>query len=363
MSMTNSSTSGYKHKVLIVDDEPLNIEFLETLLSEEINVIFATSGEDALSIVSANKPDMILLDIMMPGMDGYEVCKRLKGNPDTKDIPVVFVTAKQGPDEEARGLELGAIDYITKPFNPEIVKSKVRNNIVRIATPRPDLEQYHNKDRRGKGRDRRDPNRDRRASGQSGALKWIAISLLAIVILGGLVVVGTGSGAFDEVIARITGLVKGEETAQSTSAPKPVRQAEQPRNQSSQSATVPAAGSSDKTRTPSTSVDRSSANNLQWVDDVDCVAVPEVKWWSFVSHRSIVRYVERNLKGDWETYAEKWNGRLASVEDIYDRGSTAITNTGVQLSGPALAEYIEQMKTRVDAIACLREEAERRTGK
>ena len=121
--MSTAGSSGYRHKVLIVDDETLNIEFLQTLLNEEINVIFATSGEDALSIVQANRPDMILLDIMMPGMDGYEVCKRLKGNPETKDIPVIFVTAKTGPEEEARGLELGAIDYITKPFNPEIVKS------------------------------------------------------------------------------------------------------------------------------------------------------------------------------------------------------------------------------------------------
>ena len=178
--MATGKGTGYKHKVLIVDDETLNIEFLQTLLSEEINVIFATSGEDALAIVKANRPDMILLDIMMPGMDGYEVCKRLKGDEQTRDIPVIFVTAKEGPEEEARGLQLGAIDYITKPFNPEIVKSKVRNNIVRIATPRPDLTEHHNTERR---QDRR----DRRATDRINPWKWLAgaavVALLALIAL------------------------------------------------------------------------------------------------------------------------------------------------------------------------------------
>ena len=108
-----------KRRVLIVDDESLNIKFLETLLSAEINVIFANSGEDALSIVKVNKPDLILLDIVMPGMNGYEVCKRLKVDPDTAAIPVIFVTMKDSQEDEAFGLELGAVDYITKPITKE----------------------------------------------------------------------------------------------------------------------------------------------------------------------------------------------------------------------------------------------------
>jgi CheY-like chemotaxis protein len=355
--MSTTVSSGYKHKVLIVDDESLNIEFLQTLLDEEINVIFATSGEDALTIVQANRPDMILLDIMMPGMDGYEVCKRLKANPETKDIPVIFVTAKTGPEEEARGLELGAIDYITKPFNPEIVKSKVRNNIIRIAAPRPDLEKHHDNGRRRES----DERRGRRASDRGAKWKWLAagaaVVVLALAVLvfvpqdklntGGLLAsVGLGSGS-DTPAAGNTGSGMTTTTGQTSTDQAPAGQVT--------SATTPAKTSK---RSTSSGVDRSAPLDMQWVQDTKCPLVPEVSWWKFVSHTSIVRYVERNLEGDWETYAEKWQGRLEGVQDIYDRNSTAITSTQEELSGDDLSDYIDQMQIRVNAINCLKVEAE-----
>jgi CheY-like chemotaxis protein len=354
--MANDKGSGYKHKVLIVDDESLNIEFLQTLLSEEINVIFATSGEDALSIVAANRPDMILLDIMMPGMDGYEVCKRLKGNPDTKDIPVIFVTAKDGPEEEARGLELGAIDYIIKPFNPEIVKSKVRNNIIRIATPRPDLEQHHNKERRASGGSRR----DRRTSDRSGIWKGVAIGALVIAILAVVIAILPADKTGLDGLMQMVG--QGSSSSGTTNSTNPPA-ASSPSNQTTpgnsvSTPTAPSANTSQSARTR----DRSSPVDMKWVENSDCPVIPEVPWWRFVSHTSIVRYVERNLQGDWETYAEKWQSRLQSVQNIFERNSTAITNTGVELSGDALEEYIGQMKIRVEAINCLRAEAKQKAG-
>ena len=115
--------------VLIVDDTPANIEILSSILGAEYEVLFATSGREALDLVARQIPDLILLDIMMPAMDGYEVCKQLKANPQTRNVPVIFITALSEEADEARGLEVGAIDYISKPISAPIVKARVRNHL------------------------------------------------------------------------------------------------------------------------------------------------------------------------------------------------------------------------------------------
>nr|CRH05694.1 Putative Response regulator receiver modulated metal dependent phosphohydrolase [Candidatus Magnetococcus massalia] len=116
--------------ILIVDDTPENLDVLGGILRKTYKVKAALNGEKALRIASMDpKPDMILLDVMMPEMDGYEVCERLKGDPGTKDIPVIFVTAKTETEDERRGLELGAVDYITKPISPPIVEIRVKTQL------------------------------------------------------------------------------------------------------------------------------------------------------------------------------------------------------------------------------------------
>jgi len=115
--------------VLVVDDTETNIDIVVEILADEYDVVVAMDGESALEIVKSNPPDVILLDIIMPGMDGYEVCTRLKSNELTKNIPIIFLTALTEEQDETRGLQLGAVDYITKPFSPEIVKSRVRNHL------------------------------------------------------------------------------------------------------------------------------------------------------------------------------------------------------------------------------------------
>jgi two-component system, sensor histidine kinase and response regulator len=114
---------------MIVDDTPANIEVVSESLGDEYEMIFATSGAEALDLIREDKPDLILLDIMMPGMDGYQVCSILKGDPATRDIPIIFVTAMTQEEDEVKGLELGAIDYITKPVTPHVVKARVRNHL------------------------------------------------------------------------------------------------------------------------------------------------------------------------------------------------------------------------------------------
>lgn len=118
-------------RILIVDDTPANIKVLSDLLREDYALSVATSGQAALELAFAadSRPDLVLLDVMMPEMDGYEVCRRLKANERTRDIPVIFVTAMHEVDDEAKGFELGAVDYVTKPVSPPIVKSRVRSAV------------------------------------------------------------------------------------------------------------------------------------------------------------------------------------------------------------------------------------------
>lgn len=121
----NDNTS--LHTVLIVDDNPTNLEVLsETLTGAGFEVAVAVDGETALEQVSYQKPELILLDIMMPGIDGFETCRRLKSAPETKDIPVIFTTALSDTEKKVEGLALGAVDYITKPFYREEVLARVR---------------------------------------------------------------------------------------------------------------------------------------------------------------------------------------------------------------------------------------------
>jgi len=119
-----------KQIILIVDDVPDNITVLGGVLQNDYDIRAARSGEKALEIArSTPKPDLILLDIMMPEMDGYEVCRQLKDDPATSDIPLIFVTAKDSTDDEKFGLGLGAVDYITKPISPAIVQARVETQL------------------------------------------------------------------------------------------------------------------------------------------------------------------------------------------------------------------------------------------
>lgn len=116
-------------RILIVDDEITNIELIADLFEADHEVLFATTGARALEIAATAMPDLILLDVMLPGMDGFEVCARLKADRLTVDIPVIFVTGMGDVVAETRGLALGAVDYITKPINPPVVRVRVTNHI------------------------------------------------------------------------------------------------------------------------------------------------------------------------------------------------------------------------------------------
>ncbi len=118
-----------RSKILVVDDAEMNIDILVEFLGGEYDVVTAARGQRALEITALAPPDIILLDVVMPGMDGFEVCRRLKSDERTADIPVIFITALDDVAAETTGLALGAIDFITKPFNPGVVRARVANHL------------------------------------------------------------------------------------------------------------------------------------------------------------------------------------------------------------------------------------------
>ena len=115
--------------ILIVDDEPTNLQVMRQILQNEYRLLFARDGHKALELARSERPHLILMDVMMPGMTGHETCRSLKQDPSTQSIPLIFVTALSDPEDEARGFELGAVDYIAKPVSPPIVMARVRTHL------------------------------------------------------------------------------------------------------------------------------------------------------------------------------------------------------------------------------------------
>ncbi|MBF0552435.1 MAG: diguanylate cyclase [Deltaproteobacteria bacterium] len=121
---------SHKQSVLIVDDEPGNAKILVELLRPIYTVRVAVNGAKALQVARSDiPPDLILLDVVMPGMDGYEVCRELKADPYTQDIPVIFISAKDSEEDQIKGFNIGAVDYITKPFSPVVVEARVKTHV------------------------------------------------------------------------------------------------------------------------------------------------------------------------------------------------------------------------------------------
>jgi two-component system sensor histidine kinase/response regulator len=137
------SNNSHKETILIVDDNPQSIDIMGEILKPYYRRQVARSGENALAISASDlQPDLILLDVMMPGIDGYEVCRRLKADEKTRNIPVIFITAKNEIEDEAKGLEIGAVDYITKPIKPPILLARVKTHL-ELKKARVDLEKQN----------------------------------------------------------------------------------------------------------------------------------------------------------------------------------------------------------------------------
>ncbi len=131
-----NSPPAKRSRVLIVDDEPGNIKILSNVLSQDYALSVATTGRQALEVARVQSPDIVLLDMIMPEMDGVEVCELLKAGEDTRDIPVIFVTSMSDTVNEERGFDAGAVDYISKPISPPIVRARVKIHIQNYLSKR-----------------------------------------------------------------------------------------------------------------------------------------------------------------------------------------------------------------------------------
>ena len=127
--MSVPPNNDHRPKLLLVDDEPTNLQILRQILHDHYRLLFARDGEKALQLAADEQPNLILLDVMMPGLSGYETCRQLKANTRTASIPVIFVTALTDASDEEQGFAEGAVDYITKPISPPIVKARVRTHL------------------------------------------------------------------------------------------------------------------------------------------------------------------------------------------------------------------------------------------
>ena len=127
--MNDINNKKAKDLILVVDDQPNNLKLIANVLGQEYSLSIANSGINALKMLENGVPDLILLDVMMPEMDGFEVCKKIKENENTKNIPIIFLTAKSDIDDIVKGFDYGAVDYITKPFNLIEMKVRIKNHL------------------------------------------------------------------------------------------------------------------------------------------------------------------------------------------------------------------------------------------
>ncbi|NQU57976.1 MAG: response regulator [Rhodospirillales bacterium] len=366
-------TTKSARKILVIDDDTVILDFLIEILQDEISVSYSSDGAKAVELGKQHKPDLILLDVMMPGIDGFEVCKLLKADPDTQQVPIIFLTGKADEKDIARGLELGAIDYITKPFDPDITVAKIRNILKQINATRAAANpvgqessgQRETRERRAGGDSRPDripkdaPQSDvmeRRAHGAGrpdrfpkpaempqgiSLTKFLVIALLVAIVGGG------GYAWYSNAPATDTGA--SDSTAKTEpAAPAPTRNT--PNNTQGLSeediSSVIAEPDDQMQKDPQAPASGSSTQS--------CDELPKVPWWGNASHDSITNYVINKSDGDWDAYVAKWGRQLEKLVGIHAKGGTVIApKLGTRLTGLVLAEYISQVEKRIEITKCL----------
>lgn len=400
----NFMTDQIANKILVVDDDNDILDFMMDLLQDEISVSFASSGVKALELAKLHKPDLILLDVMMPEMDGFEVCRRLKADPAVAHIPVVFLTAKNDQDGIAKGLKLGAIDYIVKPFDPDLVATKIQNFLKQIAATRgaakpvtatpgtmgPVVNRREDAapvvdrraaapgptvDRRAQGPARPDrfPDQnandaflERRAQGAArpdrfpkGGPRQGGLSLMHALIIAVVIAVAGGGGYAwythsmvpdgntDTAAKSNTNLGLTEKDIQDVIA--------ESYDRSSDPRTSNMPGGEPSSLTSKDIADQMQSNTIMSTT-ASCGELPKVEWWGNASHASIIAYVNTKAGGDWENYIAKWERQLTKLRGIYARGGSVIApKVGTRLSGPLLSKYVSQVEKRVQITRCIAE--------
>ncbi len=382
-----SDESIDKPLVLVVDNDEDICTYLSVLIHDSADTIKATNGDKGIELAESELPDLILLDLMMPGTDGYQVCKTLKRNPETRHIPIVFITAQTDRGFEAAALKLGAIDYVVKPFDTEIVASKVKNY----------LSMLH------QGEELNTVLRHRRG-------RYLVYGACAALLAGGI---GYFTHGYLDLWKSSREQARIPAAAQPAPAPSIALQA--PRPQAAQSevaqsraapesappaplpaspplpaprlpAPAPAASVPTPTPTPApgpapvppvaasapsglTALQETGAladsgpkrafNKYDWVRDAHCGVIPLVDWWQNVTPNSIAEYIEKHHEGQWGAYTKKWSDHLVRTENTMARGGALKAPNGTILQGAKLREFVAKLRKRVDVVQCLARAASR----
>jgi len=331
-----SQASKIANNILIIDDDPDILKFLVGLFDDQIGVSFAPSGAKALEHVQANKPDLILLDVEMPEMDGFAVCRQLKSDPATQHIPVIFLTAMADEKDITEGLRLGAVDYITKPIDAKIVIAKVKNQLAHLKQL-PVAEAG----RSGAARDRRDEGAardDRRSEGAARADRGGAAPQAAAP--------RGARGAAPQ--ANASRGRRGEGGASKGIPPRTIIMAVV--------ALLVIGGGfmGMKLYNERTAVVTVDGN---WPFSSKCAQSPFASWWGTSTHASMVEYVNNRHSGDWNPYIDKWANQLNKLIDIDSRNGRVSTSDGTVLRGDALKQHIDKLEARIVVIRCLANEA------
>ena len=381
--MTDPSEHVPTERVLVVEDDAMLQAFLVLKLEQEgFGVLTAASGEDMFRVLAQDDVDLILLDLNLPDGDGLSLARKIREH---SDVPIVIATARQSRDDRMIALGLGADDYVTKPFDPEELALRIRNVIARAG----------GRAKGGNGTGGRPPRspgsrRPSAAGGNPGnGLETLFPETQAGDNGGGLagprprrwrmfaaasmLTAGAAMGAL-WLISSPAAPVASARAAQKSAAPittlaespAPVKPAPRKsfRKSSALVSTSAAAPSTIPAAAPAaTMTDEGSPRSIAevlgygWVLRSQCDPIPRVEWWKYKDHESVAAYVNRRHRGNWLPYLGKWVRRLVKLQDIQNRESSAVTNSGLVLRGAELGAYIKKMQKRLSVTRCLADES------
>ncbi|MBC8339437.1 MAG: response regulator transcription factor [Rhodospirillales bacterium] len=349
-----------EHTILIVEDDEMVQAFLALHLENEgYDVFTAATGAQMISILSDEAPDLILLDLNLPDGDGLSLLQAVRKH---LNLPIIITSSRGSREDRLMGLGLGADDYITKPFDPKELLLRVKNLLRRALPedfspaallPAPNAEAKVT---------------ESLTSGARGG-KTLFTPLLAAAgtaLLTYWLVVPPETVAFQsamsptlEAPAQIAKNGPRFVPAPENTHPQSAEQVAQPEETVNLDAFETAAGIPDNTELEDEIPARPLSELLGhgWAAKSRCKPVPQVNWWRYKTHKDISAYVNRKHGGDWKAYNEIWLKRLAKLQDILERKSSAVTRTGLVLKGDSLNAYIENIQKRIATTHCLAAEA------
>ncbi len=348
--------------ILVVEDDEMIQAFLALHLENEGYAVQTTAcGLDMIQSLSEKAPDLILMDLNLPDNDGLSLTRQVRL---TSTVPIIIATTRQSREDRLMGLGLGADDYVTKPFDPRELLLRVRNILERTLPEGVSLPAPSQRPLADTGREipaallpapvpETDGKTERR----------IGLRPAMVIFTSALAAAGAAVTAYWLLATPVPAPSPVQATAQNS---KPAQQkapvVTSPVLDAAPNKTVTVTS----TPTPRTAIilsdvppawPMSKVLGPGWAFNSQCASVPQVKWWQFKTHASIAAFVNRRHAGDWKRYMKIWLNRVAKLQDIYERQSSAVTRTGLVLKGEALNTYLRQMQKRIAVIHCLAGEA------